>query len=63
MQTSFAMGFPKEQVEYVQRMACQEQVAHGDLVMVNMRDNHLDGKTYYTIKHILDIIISRSRYK
>ena len=57
------MGYPRDRATYVQRIVCQEQLAHGDILFLNMRENHNDGKTYYAFKAVLEHVIPFSNYK
>eukprot|EP00798_Chlamydomonas_sp_ICE-L_P026721 gene26721-4291_t len=51
----FAVGFP-DPVSYIVERTCQEQEVEGDLILVNCKETHNDGKMYHTIIHLAELL-------
>eukprot|EP00798_Chlamydomonas_sp_ICE-L_P017170 gene17170-23486_t len=53
----FAVGFPENSGYMVER-TCQEQEMEGDLILVNCKESHNEGKIYHTIVHLAVLLNS-----
>eukprot|EP00798_Chlamydomonas_sp_ICE-L_P015183 gene15183-21257_t len=51
----FAVGFP-DPVSYMVEHTCQEQEVEGDLILVNCKESHNDGKIYHTLIHLAELL-------
>ena len=45
------------------QLACAEQALHGDLSLIDMRENMNDGKSYYSLKFILDHVAVKNNFR